>query len=190
MTDHLAQVAPPLRKAIEYVECPHCYVSVMYREDGRCLACGKNHLDTAGVDPDKTIVTVENVSKIPACCFMCGTDTQRMQTFSWNYKVNPFTLPPWMIPFVILFSYLPGSQYSTTETLRMPVCKGCAKSARKVKPLSVWTGLDCRLVVHREFRARFEALNGEEVLEWEADSRISSAPKNERVVLSGIGVRL
>lgn len=177
------------KKAIEYVECPHCYVSVMQRDDGRCLACGNNHFETEGLDPAKTIVSIDNVHKIPACCFLCGTETRRMQRFTWNYKVNPYSLPPWMIPFVVLFSYLPGSQYSTTEKLRLPVCPHCVKAARRVRPVSVWSGLECRIVVHREFRARFEALNSKAGLEWEADIRESSQPKVERTVF-GMGMKL
>jgi len=189
---HLAptpEVLPPSR-AIQYAECPHCHHEVMLRPDGKCIACGKSRHDHHGVDPDQTMVTIENVSILPACCFLCGEDTHRLQRFTWNYRANPYTLPPWMIPFVMLMSFVPGSQYRSTERLRLPVCPRCAKPARRVKPASVWSGLDCRLLVHRRFRERFEAVNGRKTLEWEADVRIAAPAKGASVAPHGVGVRL
>ena len=173
-----------------YVECPHCHHEVMERADGKCLACGKNRLETAGVNPEMTMLTIENISELPACCFMCGTDTRRMQEFSWTFLINPYSLSPWMIPLVRLMSYLPGSEYRTTERLRLPTCPECGKQAKKVKPLSVWSGLDCRMEVHRIFRQRFEEVNGKARLEWEAESRVNTAPRDERVFLSGVGMKI
>ena len=178
---------------IQYAECPHCHHDVMVRPDHMCLACGKDQSDTTGADPNVSMVTIENVSKIPACCFMCGVDTERLQTFSWAYRTNPFGLPPWMLPISELMSHLPGSQYGTTEKLRLPTCKACAKKAKAARPLSIWSGLDCRLLVHRIFRERFEALNGRAHLdlEWEAETRVCGAPKHdEKIFTSGVGSNL
>lgn len=192
-TDNAAAESPPKTSGIQYAECPHCHYDVMVRPDHKCLACGKDQSDTTGSNLDMKMLTIENVSQIPACCFLCGTETQRMQTFSWTYKSNPFGLPPWMIPLSRMMSYVQGSQYSTTEKLRLPTCKECCQKAKKAKPVSIWSGLDCRLLVHRIFRERFEALNGKAGLdlEWEAETRMCTAPKQEeQVFLSGVGMKL
>lgn len=182
--------ARPKGLSFNYVECPHCHHDVMERADGKCLACGKNRFDTSGVNPDLTMLTIENISQLPACCFMCGTDTRRMQTFSWNFKINPYTLPFWAIPLVRLMSYVPGSQYSTTERIKLPTCPDCGKAAKKTKPLSVWSGLDCRMLVHRVFRERFELINGKAQLEWEAEVRREGTSKSNEVFLSGVNMRM
>lgn len=180
------------KTGIRYVECPHCHHEVMERPDGRCIACGKNHHDTSETNPHLTMVTIENVSRLPPNCFLCGVQTGRIQKFSWNYRVDPNTLPPWMIPFVKLMSYVPGSQYRSTERLVLPTCSDCRRAAKRVRPLSVWSGLDCRLLVHRVFRERFEALNGKARLEWEAEKPVSSSQqsKNGKDYFSGVGMRL
>lgn len=188
-----AAATPPKTSGIQYAECPHCHHDVMVRPDHKCLACGKDQSDTTGTNPEMTMLIIENISQIPACCFLCGTDTERMQTFSWNYQTNPFGLQPWMIPLAMMMSYVPGSQHRTTARLRLPTCQSCGKEARRTKPLSIWAGLDCRLLVHRIFRERFEALNGKRTLdlEWEAQTRVSTSPgKEEKVFLSGVGAKL
>lgn len=177
-------------QVIRYVECPHCHHEVMEKPDGQCIACGKNRFDTAGVDLHQTMVTIENISRLPTCCILCGEDTQRLQRFTWNYRISPYTLTPWMIPLVTLMSFLPGSEYRTTERLRLPVCPCCSKPARKLRPASVWSGLDCRLRVHRRFRERFEALNGKPRLEWEGDGRGTVQAKSQTVRFFGLGARL
>jgi len=162
----------------------------MERPDRSCIACGKSHLDMTGVNPEQTLVTIENVSQLPECCFVCGCDTQRMQRLRWNYRISPYSLPQWMIPLVVVMSFLPGSQYSATERLHLPVCSACAKPARRIRPQSVWSGLECRLIVHRRFRTRFEALNGKARPEWDADVRGAARARSETVQTYGVSVRL
>lgn len=181
------------RLEIRYAECPHCHHDVMVRPDGICLACGKDQNDTTGTNPEMTMLTIENISKMPANCFLCGVETRRQQTFSWTYRTTGFGLPQWMVPLARAMTYVPGSPHTTTEKLCLPTCPDCGKKAKKVKPLSVWSGLDCRLLVHRIFRERFEALNGTKPIdfEWEAETRMCTGPqKEERVFTSGIGARL
>jgi len=163
-------------EAIRYHECPHCHHEVMVRQDGMCIACGKSFLDRRGVDPDKTMVFIENVSTLPACCFVCGEETERRQTLKWIYRFDPYRLPWWAAPMVKLFSFLPGSEYRQRVEMRLPVCPHCVAKARKSKPPSIRSGLDCLMVVHRNFRIRFEALNGREKMQWGCDMRISNAP--------------
>ena len=180
-------------REIRYAECPHCHHDVMVRPDGICLACGKDQNDTSGTNPEMTMLTIENISKLPTNCFLCGVETQRMQTFSWTYRSAGHGLPPWMIPLARAMAYVPGSPATTTEKLCLPTCPDCARHARKAKPLSVWSGLECRLLVHRIFRERFEALNGTRPLDfgWEAETRVCSSPKGEeRVFLAGVGSRM
>lgn len=154
---------------IRYEECPHCYANVMVRADGLCIACGKNRLDPSGADRSRTMVTVENIHRLPDCCFLCGAETRRRQKLVWTYRANTSALPWFFAPFVALFSFLPGSEYRVSQRMNLPVCPDCKGSARRVKPVSIRTGLDCRIVVHRTFRKHFEALNGRETLEWECD---------------------
>jgi len=161
---------------IRYAECPHCHTEVMVRADGHCIACGKNSLDKKGVDPHRTMVSIDNVHKLPHCCFVCGEETQRRQRLAWTSRISTRNLPFWFAPLAWLFSYLPGSQFSTRSLVILPVCAKCAPKARKLRPLSMRAGLDCRLLVHRTFRKQFEDLNGRECLEWERDLLTSNAP--------------
>ena len=163
-------------EAIRYHECPHCHHEVMVRADGMCIACGKSFLDRRGVDPDKTMVFIENVSTLPTCCFVCGKETERRQTLKWVLRIDPCRLPWFAAPIVKLFSFLPGSEYRLPVEMRLPVCPHCVAEARKAKPLSIRSGLDCMMLVHRNFRSRFEALNGRQKLEWDRDTPISNAP--------------
>lgn len=182
------------RLEIRYAECPHCHNDVMVRPDGLCLACGKDQNDKTGTNPDMTMLTIENVSQLPAHCFLCGVPTERMQTFTLRYRRTAFALPDWMLPLARMSTYLPGSEDQTKEKMRLPTCAECGKHAKRFKPLSIWSGLDCRVLVHRIFRERFEALNGTRPLdfEWEAASRDSKAPgaDDAPVFTSGIGARL
>lgn len=184
----VSPLAEPL-SSVRYAECPHCHHEVMEQRDGQCLACGKSHFDRLGVDPDKTMVTIDNVHRLPSCCFLCGQDTQRMQKLSWTQRAGTWNLPWWFGPLVALFSYLPGSQYRTRERICLPVCGRCVSTARKIQPLSIRTGLDCRLLVHREFRRQFETLNDKSRLEWEAEIRINPHAKSAATLLSG-GIKI
>ena len=166
----------PVMAPIHYAECPHCHHEVMVRADGDCLACGKSHFDLRGVDPHLTMVAIDNVHRLPSCCFVCGQDTKRTQKMSWTHRAPTWHFPWWFAPLVGLFSFLPGSQYRQRESIRLPVCGRCAATARKARPLSIRTGLDCRLLAHRKFRQQFEQLNGREYLEWERDIDVGNAP--------------
>lgn len=161
---------------LRYHECPHCHHEVMVRADGHCIACGKNCLDKAGQNPELTMLAIDNIHRLPACCFVCGVDTERRQRLSWTYRVDTFRLPFWCAPMVALFSYLPGSEYRQRFEMNLPVCPHCAAKARKSRPLSARAGLDCRLLVHRNFRRQFEILNGRERMEWERDINVGNAP--------------
>lgn len=192
--DRTDNPSPP-STGIHYAECPHCHHEVMVRPDGICLACGKDQNDHTGTQPEMTMLLIENVSQLPANCFLCGTETRRMQTFRLHYRATAFAVPSWMLPLARMMAYVPGSEYSTSETLRLPTCPACAAHGKKVKPLSIWSGLDCRILVHRIFRERFEALNGTRPLDfgWEAETRICRGPaagEEEKLFASGIGMRL
>ena len=176
LQEQMAIMKPTIPEPIRYAECPHCHTEVMVRSDGHCIACGKNSLDTQGVDPHRTMVSIDNVHKLPHCCFVCGEETQRRQKLSWTYRYSTRSLPFWCAPLIWLFSYLPGSQFSMRSLVILPVCTKCAPNARKFRPLSMRAGLDCRLLVHRNFRKQFEKLNGRERMEWERDLLTSNAP--------------
>ncbi|HRE16332.1 MAG TPA: hypothetical protein PLW86_04580, partial [Rhodocyclaceae bacterium] len=77
-------------------------------------------------------------------------------------------------------------QYRQTERLRLPTCAACSAAAKRVRPLSVTSGLDCRLLVHRHFRQHFEALNGRKKLDWEADTETDPHAKPELRILGGL----
>jgi hypothetical protein len=160
---------------IQYLECPHCHAEVMFRADGICLSCRKSRFDTQGVDPNETLINIDHNHRLPSCCFLCGADTPIKKKLSWSYYTG--AEDSWISR---MFSYVPGSHYRATHQIEMPVCLSCIPSAKRVKPLSVLTGLECRVLVHRNFRNAFEKLNGKERLEWEADIRISSIPNKSK----------
>ncbi|CAN5907025.1 hypothetical protein BH11PSE12_BH11PSE12_34960 [soil metagenome] len=171
-------------------DCPHCHVNVMLRADGMCIACGADQADLRGVDINKTMVTIDHVHKMPACCFVCGVAAPHRQKLRWTYRLKPANLPWVAQPFVALLSYLPGSAYRATETIYLPTCADCAAAAKKARPVSLRTGLDCRLVVHRQFRAQFEALNGVQQIEWEGDIHVENAPRVLTIPGLGITIKL
>lgn len=150
-----------------YQECPHCYSNVMFRPNGQCPSCQKSRSNKQGIDPNATMITIDNNHRIPGCCFLCGKETKLKKTFSWSYA-NADTASL----LVRLFSHFPGSAYRESHSITMPVCADCLPATKKVKPLSVRAGFECRMVVHRTFREKFEALNGKEYVEWEADIRL------------------
>lgn len=156
---------------IQYLECPHCHMDVMFRADGICLSCRKSRFDTQGLKPDETLLNIDNNHRLPHCCFVCGTETTFRKELSWSYYTG--AKDSWLS---FILSYVPGSHYRDTHRIEMPVCMPCAPSAKRVKPLSVIAGLECRVLVHRNFRNAFEKLNGKEKLEWEAEIRISNTP--------------
>lgn len=157
---------------IQYHDCPHCYSHVMFRQDGICPSCRKNRLDTLHVDQDKTMVTIDHNHQLPGACFLCGVDTSQAKHFSWSYDKG--TAPNLLAR---LLSYIPGSPHRENHQVDLPVCTSCIPSAKRVKPLSVLAGLECRLVVHRHFRVQFEQLNGKEYMEWQAEIRLTEEPK-------------
>lgn len=156
---------------IQYLECPHCHSTVMFRPDGICLSCRKSRFDTQGTNPNETLLNIDHNHRLPACCFLCGVGTSLKKKLSWSYYTGADD--SWLS---FILSYVPGSHYRATHRMEMPVCLACAPAAKRVKPLSVIAGLECRVLVHRHFREAFEKLNGPENLEWEADIRISSTP--------------
>lgn len=160
---------------IQFMECPHCHVEVMFRADGICLSCGKSRFDTQGLNPDETLLNIDHNHRLPHCCFLCGEETPHKKKLSWSYYTG--AKDSWLS---CILSYAPGSHYRATHQIEIPVCVPCTPSAKRIKPLSVIAGLECRVLVHRNFRKAFEKLNGKEKLEWEADIRIGSIPNNSQ----------
>lgn len=156
---------------IQYLDCPHCYSNVMFRQDGICLSCRKNRFDTQGVNPDETMVTIDHNHRLPRCCFLCGVETPLKKNLAWSYYTG--SKSSWLS---LMFSYVPGSQCRAIHDINMPVCLTCTPLAKHVKPLSVIAGLECRVLVHRQFRQQFEQLNGKEYIEWQAEIRINNSP--------------
>jgi hypothetical protein len=156
---------------IQYLECPHCHADVMFRADGICQSCCKSRFDTQGVDPNETLVNIDHSHRLPFCCFICGEETALKKKLSWSYYTG--SKSAWLSS---LLSHVPGSQHRETHRINMPVCLPCTPAAKRMKPLSVIAGLECRILVHRKFRNAFEKLNGKATLEWEGDIRVSNAP--------------
>ncbi|MGZ3253009.1 MAG: hypothetical protein ACXU7D_01720 [Burkholderiaceae bacterium] len=160
---------------IQYLECPHCHADVMFRADGICLSCRKNRFDTHGINPHETLLNIDHNHRLPSCCFLCGENTSLKKKLSWSYYTGAQS--SW-ISFIL--SYVPGSHYRATHQMNMPLCLPCTQSSKQVKPLSALPGLECRLLVHRNFRNAFEKLNGKQRLEWEADIRLGNMPNKSK----------
>jgi len=170
---------------IPHQECPHCFAEVMFKQDGLCPACRKSKFDTQGVNPNFTMVTINNNHKFPSCCFLCGENTNVKKYLSWSYIADPFS--HWLIR---LFSHIPGSSHRVRHQVCIPVCAECLPQAKRVKPISTIAGLSCRMMVHRKFRQQFEALNGKETLEWECDIRIGKEPPKFGVIPAAFATML
>jgi hypothetical protein len=86
---------------------------------------------------------------------LCGSQTERRQRMVfWYDLVESKTPMAW------LMSRIPGNERRKALKLLLPVCPSCEQASERIKPLSVRFGLDYRMLVHRDFQATFETLNG------------------------------
>jgi hypothetical protein len=127
----------------------------MFKKDGSCPACRKHPDHGAPADPDKTLAVIGIDQPLPSCCMLCGAGTERRERMVyWYDMMESKTALEWIM------SRIPGNERRKALKLTLPVCIACSDQSRKIRPLSVRFGLDYRMVVHRDFHATFEALNG------------------------------
>jgi hypothetical protein len=135
--------------------CNHCYRSVMFKQDGSCPACGKHQDQGAPVSPDKTLVIIRVDQPLPSCCLLCGSATERRRRMVFWYDVAEIDS---LLSKVL--SRIPGNHLRKAHRASLPICEACEEESKGVRPFSVRFGIDYTMVAHRNFRVKYEALNG------------------------------
>jgi hypothetical protein len=136
-------------------QCGHCYQHVMFKQDGSCPACGKSPQGAAPRDPNRRLTVIGVHQTLPSCCILCGRATERRQRKVYWYDIveSRTLLEKFM-------SRLPGNERRKAHRVTLPICENCEAASGQLKPQSVRFGVDYRMLTHREFATRFEALNG------------------------------
>lgn len=132
--------------------------------------------DLRDVDPEKSSLVIRPSSRMPEVCIDCGLPTSRLtKIVSYGSRTVQGMIPEegWLSLTVVLalflgwivvpFRLLRGSDPEATERvsvkmkLRVPQCRMC--SGNKIEPVYVNHELaTVKLVVHKRFKAEFQAL--------------------------------
>lgn len=117
-------------------ECPNCYTTVIFKDDGLCPAC---HLapDAPTADRTKTKVTIWEGQDLPDVCFCCGNQTTSMMVIrrsssSPRLRVLKIFLNVILFPLKLLMFGLrrmladdTGSRCYQSLKVKVPVCLKC-----------------------------------------------------------------
>lgn len=143
--------------------CPHCYVEVVPRSDGRCPACREDTARIAGTDVDKREFVVRQDEPLPDLCHNCGVPTKRrIEVKVEKYDENDHAPTGTAAVLLKLFGALAGLHVFFGRTkrplvvdLRLPQCGDCAARHGSPEPRHVDFSMHAMtLVVHKAFRAR------------------------------------
>src|SRR5262245_23052765 len=85
-----------------FVECPHCYTTVLPSVAGKCPACLEN---VRGKISRFTAVDIEQDAKLPNRCYLCDAETTRFATVD----ANPQALTKRVLAIALLILILPFS---------------------------------------------------------------------------------
>ena len=149
-------------------ECPFCFRKVQVKDDGTCLACGKNVKLASSKDLEKTLVVVTKEDKLPLCCVVCGSPAPKLYRRKFTYEPTEYNkLPLGVICGIVLtggllFVAWPWIQrnlkkyHSQVYELAIPFCNNCQSEKEGYMPVSV-EGREFHLRVHRDFKKALTA---------------------------------
>ncbi len=163
------------------LECPHCFRRVGPDGRGICPSCQRNVYDWTGVEADRAAVWIGLLDHTPAHCLECGDVTERripvarhfahetgqsqqrsepvlilLLTFLVSIPLFVVTAAGYVVWTLILGREWTGERTVTSAKLRVPQCESCkGKEPRIVEEHPE----RLKFVVHRKFKAAFEAEN-------------------------------
>lgn len=148
------------------VECPHCYVRVdPQHKEGVCGTCGENVNKVDGIDPNRGLLLIRRVARMPELCCQCGIPTSEMADFQMptadeTVVVHGFLATPVFRPLVWLVNQLRrmAGPKPAPVTFRIPLCGFCRD--KPFSPVPVHPSEEvCQYSVHIDFKKRYDVLN-------------------------------
>lgn len=79
------------------VECPHCYRSVLPKEDNSCPSCRGNISEQSKTDPTKRRVTIRSRQKLPKICIHCGDSAVRDKAWIKKEETEASVAGKWLL---------------------------------------------------------------------------------------------
>lgn len=160
------------------LECPHCHLTVMPLGDGECPACHNNTQETAGANPNATLLYVSEATKFPAACCSCNRPTDSLvrvtragQVATSNFR-GPSNEGLWIVSLVsvvifgligILFLPFVGrgrkSVGQTSMTLHLPQCASCSSTIPIEPEVVDLEHYQLGIIVDRKFAEQVKELN-------------------------------
>lgn len=158
--------------ASDLTECPFCYATIMPREDGRCPACGKKPADAPPERLKFSAAEIIEGQDLPACCVLCGSDTENIETFVYRYDSHlggnfdensyfAFTLLTVAtmglgLLFLPMYREHLRKYREMTYQINLPYCESCLPEKPAYEPLNI-EGKVYHFKVHKTFKARLLA---------------------------------
>jgi len=145
--------------------CPHCYVDVIPRSDGRCPACREDTARIAGTDVNMREFVVRQDEPLPDVCYKCSASTQRrIRVKAEKYDENDHAPTGTAAILLKLVGVLAGvlvifgrTKRPLVVDLRLPQCGDCAERHGSPEPRHVdFSTHAMTLVVHKTFRAKVQ----------------------------------
>jgi len=128
--------------------------------DNICPACGKNTQERAGTDPNQILTSICSGDHLPPICFHCGLATEKRRRLRLTLEPEGATSGGLLGAFCAhlvegfsLFNRMENLSKTIEISLRIPVCRQCWKSLRRIVPEHIdFDAHRIDLVVHQEFR--------------------------------------
>ncbi|RJG02858.1 hypothetical protein [Noviherbaspirillum sedimenti] len=150
-------------------ECPFCYAPIHPLADGTCPACRKN---TRTAPPENFQYTAAELSAdqdFPACCILCGQDTENIELFVFSYdshlgdrlddaayfaflmfSVLTVGLGLFLLP---LYRRRLRNYRQMTYAINLPFCPACLPAKPAYAPITI-EGSTYHFKVHKSFKAK------------------------------------
>jgi hypothetical protein len=137
-------------------ECPHCYNTVLPKEDGTCPSCGRKFSDIKNINTSLTSLNIKEGQKLPSICFLCGIQSDAQIIINkkivrggehWFVKLAIL----FMRPYLFVTKMIQGEKREVY--LKLPICNTCKVKNEKIEPQYVdFNESFMTFVVHKRFK--------------------------------------
>jgi hypothetical protein len=153
----------------DLTECPFCYAPILPLIDGTCPACRRN---TRTAPPENFRYTAAELTAdqdLPACCVLCGQDTDNIEAFAFHYDSHlgdrlddasyqaflMFSLATLGLAVFLLPLYRRHLRKHRLMTyhISLPFCPACLPDKPAYMPLTI-EGSAFHFKVHKDFKAK------------------------------------
>lgn len=156
----------------DLIECPFCYASILPMANSCCPACRK---DIRTAPPENFRYTAAEITAsraLPACCVLCGQDTENIEQFTFQYDSHlgdrlddasyqaflllslvTLGLAVFLLP---LFRQHVRKQQRMTYHINLPFCRACLPAKTDYMPITI-EGNVFHFKVHKDFKAKLAA---------------------------------